>query len=43
MHRAFIRNFEQLRSLFGRELANKMNVPLNAIEHCLFRFAIGAI
>ena len=33
MHRAFIRNFEQLGSLFGRELANKMNVQLDAIEH----------
>ena len=43
LYRAFIRNFEQLGSLFGRELANKMNVQLNAIEHSLFGFAIGAI
>ena len=43
MHRAFIRNFEQLGSLFGGELANKMNVQIDAIEHCLFLFAIGAI
>jgi hypothetical protein len=43
VHWTFIRNIEQLSPLFGRELANKMNVQLNAIEHYLFRFAIGAL
>src|SRR6266849_2505790 len=41
--RTFICNLEQLRSLFRRQFASKVNVPLDAIQHSLLGFALGAI
>ena len=38
-----IRNLDQPRSLFGRQWPSQVDVPLNSIEHYVFRFAIGAI
>jgi hypothetical protein len=41
--RTFICDLEQLRSLFRRQFASKVNIPLDAIQHSLFGFALGAI
>ena len=43
MDRTLIYNLEQLRSLFGSQCASKVNVPLDAIQHSLLGFALGAI
>jgi hypothetical protein len=43
MDRTFIGNLQQLRSLFGRQFAGEVNVPLDVIQHSLFGFALGAI
>jgi len=43
MHRALVRNFHQLRSLFGREQTRELNLVLNSIDLSFSCFALGTI
>jgi hypothetical protein len=43
MDRTFVGDLEQLGALFFRELTGDRDLPLDPVEHALFRLTLGAV